>query len=492
MLAAGALLWLSASEASARVGGGHTYSGGGHSGGGGSDGGDGLLLLFWIFRGLFYLTIYHPFVGIPIDIVVIYIIVACVRAYQARPASYSSRGMDDARPPRTHGDRFEALRKHDPNFSEVLFTDFVYALYARAHEARGRHDLATYAPYLAPGVIADLEALAGDQLKGVSGIVVGAMRVLGVSNPERPAITVTVLFEANYTETVGGTGTGSRSQSWYTCEVWTLTRRRDVLSRPPESVTALHCPNCGGALERKPDGSCAHCGVKVVGGDFDWFVTRVQVRQREAKGPLLTADVPEEGTDRETVYQTGFAAARQQFMALNPDFSWPRFEARARHIFVALQQAWSEQRWEQARPYETDNVFQMHLYWITEYKRQHLRNVVEDIHIGEVVPVKVVTDPFFDAVTLRVYARMLDYTTDEGSKVICGGRHLPRAFSEYWTFIRRRGVKARADGDSQCPNCGAPLKVSMAGVCEYCQGKVTSGEFDWVLSRIEQDESYEG
>jgi hypothetical protein len=32
----------------------------------------------------------------------------------------------------------------------------------------------------------------------------------------------------------------------------------------------------------------------------------------------------------------------------------------------------------------------------------------------------------------------------------------------------------------------------MAGVCEYCQGKVTSGEFDWVLSRIEQDEAYRG
>jgi hypothetical protein len=29
-------------------------------------------------------------------------------------------------------------------------------------------------------------------------------------------------------------------------------------------------------------------------------------------------------------------------------------------------------------------------------------------------------------------------------------------------------------------------------VYEHCQGKVTSGEFDWVLSRIEQDEAYRG
>jgi hypothetical protein len=34
------------------------------------------------------------------------------------------------------------------------------------------------------------------------------------------------------------------------------------------------------------------------------------------------------------------------------------------------------------------------------------------------------------------------------------------------------------------------LKINMAGICEYCHGKLTSGEFDWVLSRIEQDVSY--
>ncbi len=31
----------------------------------------------------------------------------------------------------------------------------------------------------------------------------------------------------------------------------------------------------------------------------------------------------------------------------------------------------------------------------------------------------------------------------------------------------------------------------MAGICDYCGAKITSGDFDWVLSRIEQDEAYE-
>jgi hypothetical protein len=32
----------------------------------------------------------------------------------------------------------------------------------------------------------------------------------------------------------------------------------------------------------------------------------------------------------------------------------------------------------------------------------------------------------------------------------------------------------------------------MAGECEYCAARVTTGDFDWVLSRIEQDETYQG
>ena len=43
-----------------------------------------------------------------------------------------------------------------------------------------------------------------------------------------------------------------------------------------------------------------------------------------------------------------------------------------------------------------------------------------------------------------------------------------------------------------CPNCGADIKISMAGICEYCGSKITSGNFDWILSSIEQDEAYQG
>lgn len=64
--------------------------------------------------------------------------------------------------------------------------------------------------------------------------------------------------------------------------------------------------------------------------------------------------------------------------------------------------------------------------------------------------------------------------------------------SEYWTFVRGVATKGTPRSDGACPSCGAPIgALDMAGKCGSCGAKVTSGDFDWVLSRIEQDEVYE-
>ena len=55
--------------------------------------------------------------------------------------------------------------------------------------------------------------------------------------------------------------------------------------------------------------------------------------------------------------------------------------------------------------------------------------------------------------------------------------------------VSRRGA-ARSDG--KCPNCGAELKINMGGECEYCRAKITTGDFDWVLSRLDQDDASTG
>ncbi|HEX2059668.1 MAG TPA: hypothetical protein VHK90_02925, partial [Thermoanaerobaculia bacterium] len=45
-----------------------------------------------------------------------------------------------------------ALRKYDPNFSEIVFTDFCYSLFTRLYEALGRGRLDDFAPYVSAAV----------------------------------------------------------------------------------------------------------------------------------------------------------------------------------------------------------------------------------------------------------------------------------------------------------------------------------------------------
>jgi hypothetical protein len=496
------LMWvcLFSSGALARVGGGQSYGGGGGNGGDG-DGGALIWLVFQVVRLLVYLTIEFPVIGIPLDlIVIIAVIYFFVRRSRNKTQEFTSVRVnslvaDDDTTMDVHaGERgLEQLKRFDPNFSEIVFKDFCYALYAKAHEARGRGQAALdlLSPYLSEVARRSLLDRNEPTLKSVEGIIVGAMSVGHVKGLETPLIKVEVLFEANYSETFAGENINA--VSYYVRERWTLERSRDLLSPTPAEATALHCPRCGAALQRDTVGACAFCGTKIDSGDFQWYVRDVSLLGREVKGPALLADIAERGTESPSVVQPGFQELSAQFEMDHPEFSWAQFQTRAKLIFDELQAAWSSLDWERARPHETDNIFQMHQYWIEAYKRQKLQNVLQECQVTAIQPVKIMQDAFYNSITLRIWAQGYDYTVNETGQIVSGSRQGLRYWSEYWTFIRNRRAKPAAiRTDLNCPNCAAPLKVNAAGICEFCDGKITSGEFDWVLSRIEQDESYVG
>jgi len=483
-----------------RVGGGGSYGGGGggHGGGGGGAG----ALVYLLVRFLLWLTIEHPVIGIPVDIVVIAIVIYWFAKPSNKSVSITSTSMvapdsvaTVAQQQRSVQRAFNQLRRFDPNFSEIIFTDFCYALYGRSHDARGHgaRALNDLSPYLSDTARGSLLQLNSPTLKAVQGIIVGAMKVVNVRGLDQPMVNITIDFESNYTEFTPREGDPRGEMSYYVRERWVLERKRDVLSPTPDQATALHCPRCGAALQKDTNGACAFCGTKIESGEFQWYVRTIQTLSREARGPLLTSDVPEVGTLNATIMQPNFPAVRAAFEQNNPDFNWAAFQARARMIFNELQNAWSTLQWEKARPFETDNIFQMHRYWIEAYKAQKLRNALDQCQITAMQPAKIKVDSFYNSITLRIFAQGYDYTVNQNGGVVAGSNRNLRKWSEYWTFVRyckAKPVAARAD--LNCPNCGAPLKVNAVGICEFCGGKITSGEFDWVLSKIEQDESYTG
>ena len=383
--------------------------------------------------------------------------------------------------PRATAD-MSSLRRFDPNFSEIVFTDFCYSLFARVYEALGRNEIDRYAPYIAKGLRDGLKKYAAG-LTSIDQIVVGSFTIISFQLAEE--LRTEVEYEANYTETRNGA-----TRRYYVRERWTLTRSRDVLSPTPEKAKAEHCPKCGAPLLTRTDGMCLHCGTIINDGSFQWFVRAINALSKESQRPDLGGSGPEAGTDLPTRFQPNLAANRKSLEASQPNFNWNAFLDRVRLVANELQAAWTSRDWPRAQKFETAALFQMHRYWIEEYLRQGLRNVVDDFTVSKIVIVKVSSDAFFDAITVRIYASGRDYTVNEQGTIVGGGPTIPRHWSEYWTFVRgRAGVAA----DSRvCPNCGAPRSDGQSVICEYCGGGIVSGEFPWILSRIEQDEAYRG
>ena len=492
-------------EALARVGGGDTFGGGGGGGGSGGGGGDDLLfvVLFEIARLLIILTIEHPVIGIPLDILFIVVVIFILRARAKRRGTgrQGASTFEQTRPRRAArmssaqragvvNQALERLREEDPNFSRPLLLDFVQLLYARAHEHRGSGELANLAPYLSPKARQALQSLPGrGTLRGVEQVVIGASRIQEVGGWGGPHRALKVEFESNYTEQRDG------AQTLYARERWIFRRKAGVLSKAPHAITDLRCPSCGAAVELGPDGACPYCHNVVDRGDFHWIVASIQVIERRPRAAheLPVSGGEEVGTALPSVVQPQLAAELRALQMRDDDFSLGAFKEKVEDVFASLQKAWTEGKWDRARAFETDHLYATHRFWMDRFASTGTRNVLEDIQIRKIELVKAQRDAFYDALTVRIHASMIDYVADRQGKVLSGSKTRARSFTEYWTFIRRAGLHTDPDADpDSCPSCGAGVQVSQAGVCEYCGTKVVTGEFGWVLSAIEQDEVYGG
>lgn len=400
---------------------------------------------------------------------------------------------DDAEAPRAQMEprhlsiqaAIDSIRGDDEDFSFVVFEDFLHSLYTEVHTARGKQALELLEPYVTDDV---LRGLASPSIEGVRDIVVGAMTIESVkTDASSRRIEVAAAFTANYTELLG-----PGEQSFYVAERWTLSKSADRHSRPPERARVVGCPGCGAALDKLVASKCRYCGQTTKDADLDWRIDRIEVTEKEIRGPMLRGTTEERGTSEPTKVAPDAQAGFDAIVARDPAFDFGRFVARVERVFATFHAAWNARDLAAVRPYLTDGLFDTQRYWIAAYEAQGLRNTTENAIVMTVHLSKVRSDRHYDAITVRVFASCLDYTVDEGGAVVSGTKETPRAYSEYWTFIRARATKGAPKTDPGCPSCGAPIeRINMAGKCESCNVEVTRGQFDWVLSRIEQDEVYE-
>lgn len=415
------------------------------------------------------------------------VVVLTYMAWRA-PATPSYERVRVRRAPRPDtvetGGRAEWLERLvgiDPNFSVPAFLDFAVLLYMRAQQNRS-----AVRPYVHEIGLAQMPMPEGP----VETVCVGGAKLLPAQISHKN-VRLAVRFEASATLTDGRTVCSH--------EIWSFLRPRHLLSKEPEELTALGCPACGNPSECRPDGTCTACDNVVTKGGYHWNVREVEVENHWTQKADEVGGGGGGGGDDDpapTAVDRDLASEKRAFLARYPGFSFEDFGEQVTATYLALQAAWTERRFEKARPYESDTIFQTHRFWMESFKRFRKTNVLEDVRVERLTVVKVARDAYFDSITVRIWMSMIDYTKDdETGRVLSGDPKTPTRSTEYWTFVRRSGFDARravSDPGKNCPSCGAPVKINMQGVCEHCSSKVTSGKFGWVLSRIDQDSVYTG
>jgi len=172
----------------------------------------------------------------------------------------------------------------------------------------------------------------------------------------------------------------------------------------------------------------------------------------------------------------------------DPNFNEQVFKDKAQNAFFKIQEAWEKQDLKIARPFVSDAIMQRYSTQISDMQSRGEKNVLENIVIGKMDIVDINSDEKFNYIKVRIDASCADYTVDSEGKMIRGAK-TPTNFVEDWTFIRTAGSVTHSEKelkDNKCPNCGAPLEVNATGQCNYCSAVVSSGQYDWVLSQIDQ------
>ncbi|MFN2464262.1 MAG: TIM44-like domain-containing protein [Candidatus Dormibacteria bacterium] len=194
-------------------------------------------------------------------------------------------------------------------------------------------------------------------------------------------------------------------------------------------------------------------------------------------------------------YQPDVAAQLAEIEAADPNFNQQQFLDRAQVAFFLLQKAWQDRNVDEGRAYMSPGLYMGWKTQVDQMTAEHRKNVLEALYVQGMHIVKATHDANFDNITVQVDASAKDYDVDDRTGKKTSGDSSDTPFTEFWTFTRSAGTKTLVSGgvvEKKCPNCGAPLDVNATGECRYCNQPVTSGKFDWVLSKIDQANEWTG
>ncbi|MCW3126151.1 MAG: hypothetical protein JWO03_1809 [Bacteroidetes bacterium] len=194
--------------------------------------------------------------------------------------------------------------------------------------------------------------------------------------------------------------------------------------------------------------------------------------------------------------KTGNVANRESYVAPStPAEAFPEGlnPQKVETSFRNIQDAWQKKDLKDARRWISDGVYQRYTAQFAMMNKLSQVNKLSNIQVRGIRLAKTNIDGNYQTADVAVSFSMDDsFVSDkypQFNESFQGDED-----TEYWTFIKRTDAKAGKDlySTNNCPNCGAPFDTKMGEIsrCVGCGTLTNSGEYDWVLSEITQQDDY--
>ncbi|MDZ4165246.1 MAG: Tim44 domain-containing protein [Smithellaceae bacterium] len=181
-----------------------------------------------------------------------------------------------------------------------------------------------------------------------------------------------------------------------------------------------------------------------------WFVKK---KRREAEMTARAGDYREmsmtdpgqsgggdAALDGSQAAEADIDAGLRHIRQLDHAFDEKGFKDQRLDNFFQLQGAWANRDMSPLRDQLTSEMYDTLQADAKELKNKRLINRLENIAVRAVDLSEVWQESGRDFITVRFYANLLDYTTDEGNgQVVSGSKTDPVKFEEFWTFTRQAG-----------------------------------------------------
>jgi len=235
--------------------------------------------------------------------------------------------------------------------------------------------------------------------------------------------------------------------------------------------------------------SSSSSGGSVIGVIIFFIIVAIIISQSKKKGGAQP--IQQNYTPKQTVSGMSEAEVLAKVKAIDPDFNKEEFISWSKTLFIKLQQAWTACDWEVIRTFETKELFEQHKAQLQGYIDNNTVNVMDRICVFYAKLYNFKQEGGQDVLTVELNSRMNDYIMDRKTgKVLQGDKTTEYTNTYLLTFVRTTGIKTtKATGEvetTNCPNCGAPTKITSSGKCEYCGSVITTDTHDWALASLQR------